>query len=358
MIKSLFMVLVLLLSAVSLPRCASKPKRSRKPVTTVEILPRAARYPQGTNLSINLETKLKNGELKTVEVWVDNVKKLTSAKAKNQLTLKTNNLSMGQHQVRIVATKTDGIKGEKFAKFMIVSDIKPTIYDYNVEKTLPHSTEHFTQGLEIHDGFLFEGTGEKGSSALYKINLESGKVLLEHHLDNQYFGEGITLLNDKLYQLTYKAQKGFVYDATSFTPLASWSYPQNEGWGLTNDGHHLIMSDGSEVLRYLDPKTFEEVRQITVCNNLGPIKYLNELELIKGEIWANVWTTNTIIRIDPESGKVLGEIDLSGLLSIMYQGSNQRIDVLNGIAWDHATDHIYVTGKLWPKIFQIKLTER
>jgi glutamine cyclotransferase len=202
---------------------------------------------------------------------------------------------------------------------------------------------------------LYEGTGQEGTSNIYLLNLQTGKSIQEYKLDNNYFGEGITILNNKIFQLTYKNQIGFTYDLKTFKPLSTWKYKSKEGWGLTNDGHSLIMSDGTENIYFINPDTFQEERKIQVCNEHSLIKNINELEYIKGEIWANIWTTDTIIIIDPKTGKITGEINLSGLSGTILQSQREKIDVLNGIAWNPATDKIYVTGKLWPKLFEIKL---
>ena len=202
--------------------------------------------------------------------------------------------------------------------------------------------------------FLYEGTGQEGKSGIYKEMLTTGKIIQEHKLEDQYFGEGITILNGKLYQLTYKTRIGFIYDLNSFDLLKSWTYKSLEGWGLTNDGKNLIMSDGTEFLTFIDPQTFNIVKTLQVSNDQRVINNLNELELINGEIWANIWLTNEIVRIDSKTGKVTGEINLTGLLG-SFARPNSDEDVLNGIAFDPVKEKIYVTGKLWPKLFEIQL---
>jgi glutamine cyclotransferase len=188
--------------------------------------------------------------------------------------------------------------------------------------------------------------------------LKTWKIVKEHKLDNQYFGEGITIFDDKLFELTYKSKIGFVYDLNTFQLLKTWTFKSAEGWGLTNDGHSLIMSDGTEYLTYLDPVTLSTIKKIQVCSNSGVMKNLNELEYIKGEIWANIWTTDKIVRINPNTGEIVGEIDLGGLLGAGRYNQNNEVDVLNGIAFDLVKNKIYVTGKLWPKIFEIELVKK
>jgi glutaminyl-peptide cyclotransferase len=225
-------------------------------------------------------------------------------------------------------------------------------FTYEVVKAYPHDNEAFTQGLVFHQGALYESTGLNGSSSLRRVELETGKVLKKIEVPSRFFAEGLALFNGRLYQLTWQTQRGFVYDLDSFDKLREFSYA-GEGWGLTRDANSLIMSDGSSRIRFLDPDTFEVRSLITVQDNGRDVVQLNELEYIKGEIYANVWMTDRVARIDPQSGKVNAWIDLSGLLP---PGARQDpMAVLNGIAYDEASDRLFVTGKLWPKLFEIKL---
>ena len=223
---------------------------------------------------------------------------------------------------------------------------------YKVVNTFPHDREAFTQGLAFEDGVLYEGTGRNGRSELRKIELETGSVLQTRKLPDEFFGEGITVYGDNIIQLTYLSKIGFVYKKDTFELLREFNYP-TAGWGITNDGKHLIMSDGTLKLYFLDPKTFEQVRQIEVYDRGISVWWLNELEYVEGQIYANVWPTERIARISPETGRVLGWIDMKGLLT--QQDYNRQIDVLNGIAYDKKNGRLFVTGKFWPKLFEIKL---
>jgi len=225
-------------------------------------------------------------------------------------------------------------------------------YTYVIVNQFPHDPQAFTQGLVYSDGFFYEGTGLYGRSSLRKVRPENGEVIKKRELTENLFGEGITIYQEKIIQLTWRENLGLVYDRESFEVLEVFSYP-TEGWGLTHDGKHLIMSDGSSTLTFLDPETYKPVRQIEVTSSKGPVKNLNELEYIKGEIYANIWLTDYIVRIDPQTGKVTGWIDLSGLLHPEITGGME--DVLNGIAYDQEEDRIFVTGKLWPLLFEIQL---
>ncbi|MEZ4746354.1 MAG: glutaminyl-peptide cyclotransferase [Calditrichia bacterium] len=226
-------------------------------------------------------------------------------------------------------------------------------YSYRVVNVYPHDISAFTQGLVFADGFLYEGTGMNGESGLRKVNIENGQVLESHLLDEKYFGEGVTIFEDRIIQLTWKSKTGFAYDRESFGLIEEFYYP-TEGWGLTTDGERLIMSDGTAKIYFLDPFSFVETSFIEVSENGKPfLGQLNELEFIDGEIFANVWPTNQILRISPVTGKILGKIDLTGLLNPGDQHPN--IDVLNGIAYDHQNKRLFVTGKRWPKLFEIEL---
>lgn len=227
-------------------------------------------------------------------------------------------------------------------------------YGYKVINIYPHDEDAFTQGLVYDKGVLFEGTGGYGASTLRRVDLETGEVQRQSNLPPWIFGEGIALWDDSIIQLTWRSQMGFVYDKESFARTGNFSY-RTEGWGLTSDESRLIMSDGSDVLYFLDPETFQVKGQVRVKDSSGFVRGLNELEYINGEVYANIWTSNRIAIISPESGMVRAWIDLEGLLPEEDQaGAN----VLNGIAYDADNDRLFVTGKLWPRLFEIDLVEK
>jgi glutamine cyclotransferase len=228
------------------------------------------------------------------------------------------------------------------------------MYGYQIQHVYPHDPDAFTQGLEYVDGVLYEGTGLNGKSSIRKVALETGKVLQKRDVSPEHFGEGITVWKNDLIELTWKSHVAFVYDRATFQPKKQFAYA-GEGWGLTHDGTNLIMSDGTDELRVLDPVTFAERRRIKVTAAGAPLRELNEVEVVKGEIFANVWQTDYVARIAPDTGKVVGYIDLRGLLTATERA---RTDVLNGIAYDEAHDRLFITGKLWPKIFEIKLVKK
>jgi len=226
------------------------------------------------------------------------------------------------------------------------------VYTYKVINAYPHDRSAFIEGLVFEDGLLYEGTGLHGCSTLRRMKLETGEILQICELSPQFFGEGVTIYGNKIIQLTWQSNIGFVYDKYSFKLLQEFNYP-DEGWGITHDGKHLIMSDGTSTLHFLDPETFEEISQIEVSANDIPVIRINELEYIQGEIYANIWQTERIARIDPLTGQVTGWIDLKGILS--PEDNSETVDVLNGIAYDAENDRLFVTGKFWPKLFEIEL---
>ncbi len=247
------------------------------------------------------------------------------------------------------------------------------VYSYEVVKSYPHDPKAFTQGLIFRDGFLYEGTGEEGESTLRKVEIATGKVVQKHDLSEEIFGEGITAIGDKIYQISWRDGMAWEYNLADFKLLREMQYT-GEGWGLTTDGTQLIMSDGTHLLKFIDPQTFKTTRTVPVMQDSGkPLYLLNELEWVKGEIWANVWhseetetgTTqgrmpnlgkpNIIARIDPANGRVVGWIDLAGISPDDQDEDREHENTLNGIAYDEASDRIFVTGKNWKKLFEIKL---
>ena len=226
------------------------------------------------------------------------------------------------------------------------------VQSYQVQRTYPHDPGAFTQGLFIRDGILYESTGQEGESTVRKVRLEDGKVLQSVSLPPSQFGEGSTDWGKEIISLTWRSGVGYRWDRATLKPLGSFRYP-GEGWGLTQDGRNLILSDGTATLRFLDPATFKERRRVRVTANGKPVTQINELEWVKGEILANIWQTDLIARIDPQSGAVKGWIDLSGLNRLA--GGDSVDNVLNGIAYDAKNDRLFVTGKRWSKLFEIKL---
>ncbi len=244
--------------------------------------------------------------------------------------------------------------GPGFAASQVPGAASLPTYNYTIVKTYPHDRDAYTQGLQYVDGVLYEGTGLHGRSSIRRVRLDTGEVLQRRDIAEQYFGEGITIRKQELFQLTWQSGIGFVYDRDTFTPRRTFSY-RGEGWGLTQDASALIMSDGTEAIRFLEPETFKELRRIKVTAGGAPVKQLNELEYVKGEILANVYQTDYVARIDPKTGRVTAWIDFRGLLTPREQTT---AEVFYVIAYDEKGDRLFVTGTLWPKLFEVKLTLR
>jgi glutamine cyclotransferase len=347
-----FIVLSIFISSFS---CSNSPARSRKPVVQIKIESIHRKIIFGDDLNIGITVKIKDGNLKETKLYVDSVL-ITSDKNAEFTYLLKKFENIGKHTLKAVSVKDDGVEGIYYKTFEVLSDIVPEAYGYEVVQTYPHNETFFTEGLEIHNGFLYESTGENGKSSLNKSELTSGKTVQSVKLSNKYFGEGITIFNNRIFQLTYKTKVGFVYQLENMAVVDSFHFESAEGWGMTHDDKNLIMSDGTNILTYLDPVSFKTVKKLQVYDDKDPVVYLNELEYSDGFIYANVWTTNLLVKIDPKTGKVLSKIDLDGILTM--SNPNTQVDVLNGIAIDPVTKKMFVTAKLFPKLFEIKLVKK
>lgn len=276
-------------------------------------------------------------------------------KAKKMMEVNTKSWSIGTTQISLEAKTKEGKVKRDNRIIKILSDVYPVNYTAEVVKVYPHKTTSYTQGLEFDGDQLYEGTGGMGStgkSMIAKVDLESGETVLREDLGSEFFGEGITIVEDELFQLTWQQNKCFVYDKNSFEKKKEYTYT-GEGWGLCNDGEMLIMSDGSERLYFRDPSNFALKKTIEVYSNMGAVKQLNELEYIEGKIYANVYQSNTIVIIDPKTGIVTGEIDAS-IITLDYRKSGE---VLNGIAYKKSTKQLFITGKNWPSLIEIALVK-
>lgn len=305
---------------------------------------------------IPIELSLRNipNDLDSVYIYLDQklIYSSTEKKERYNFSYQDSLSTVGSHLIKTVLIKKSG-KEEQYLSFIFTSNLIPENYSYSIIKKYPHDPNAYTQGLVFDNGLLYEGTGLRGKSELRLVNLSDGKIIKSVAVINNLFGEGITVVGDKIYQLTYQANKGFVYRKNNFDLIKEFNY-HTEGWGLTTDGKNLIYSDGSEKLFFLDTTHFSIVKTLEVYDDHGAVTRLNELEWIEGEIWANIYTTDDIIRIDPTTGKVIGKINMSGLLSPEdYQGGN--VDVLNGIAYEPKSKKIYVTGKNFPWIWEVQI---
>jgi glutaminyl-peptide cyclotransferase len=265
-----------------------------------------------------------------------------------------NTVTTGRKSLKVTAYRGSRSQNPVTRFLVIYSDIAPKQCRYTVTHTYPHDIEAFTQGLVYDKRVLFEGTGQKTGSSLREVELQTGKVIRQHNLDPSLFGEGIALYRDRIYQVTWENKVGFIYDKATFNVINKIYY-STQGWGLTTVDDKIVMSDGSNILAFYEPDMFTMVSRIEVYDNEKKVDSLNELEYINGEIWANIWMSDLIARIDPLSGKVLSYIDLKGILP--ESDRTPETDVLNGIAWDKEGNRIFVTGKKWPKLFEIRVTQ-
>lgn len=305
----------------------------------------------GDLLEFNYKSNAKS-KMDSIRLTLNN--KLLSTFYNENISWNSQNSTTGKQKLNFTFYWGDSIQQTIVKTLTLHSNIIPTNYTYKVKRTWPHNTKAYTQGLEFCDGFLYEGTGEYGQSMLTKIKLESNEVIQSINLPKDFFGEGITILNNKLYQITWKSSIGFVYDIENLQKLYDFNYP-TDGWGLTNNGKELIMSDGSETIYFLDAEYFSEVKRLEVYDNQGPVHNLNELELVDTLVYANIYGTNNIIAFDVSTGKVIKKINLTGLLN--KTDIKSRVDVLNGIAWNEELKQLVVTGKWWPKLYHIELIE-
>lgn len=302
---------------------------------------------------INVQLRLAGREIPdSVRLYFNGVHFRTLVAEPWSATVDDNVSRLGKIPFKAVAYKGSG-RPQTVARFVnVYSDIVPPVDRYRVVATYPHDIQAYTQGLLCHNGYLYESTGQNGRSSLRQVETETGRIVQRTDLESKYFGEGLALLNEKLYQLTWLTNTGFVYDINTFTLIGNIHY-NTQGWGLTTDGEKLIMSDGTNKLYFLEPDYFTVLSTLEVFDNREAVWQLNELEYINGEIWANIYQTERLARIDPESGRVLSYVDLAGLLT--QKDRHPEIDYLNGIAWEKETGKIFVTGKNWPKLFEIKV---
>jgi len=304
-------------------------------------------------IQINKILKLKvieknNNPIDSVTYFIDGIR------VENSLNL--NKFNLGKHALKAIVYYNK-VNKQLYNTIYFLAAISPTIYSYKVVNSYPHDAKAFTQGLEYHNGFMYESTGQRGESSLRKVELKTGKILKKIKLDKQYFGEGMTIYNDKIYMLTWQKKLGFVFNLNNFELIKKFNYGESkEGWGLTHNNNNLIKSDGTERLWFLDPNTLKEVKYIEAYTNTRKAEEINELEYIDGKIYANVWQKNTILIINPKNGSIEGLIDLKGLNKNLNPKNDN--DVLNGIAYDKQNNRIFVTGKDWDKIYVIKIFKK
>ncbi|MFH2144106.1 MAG: glutaminyl-peptide cyclotransferase [Bacteroidota bacterium] len=306
--------------------------------------------------SINFLFDLKNNNpFDSIILFSGSEKIMSWTNPPYKLTWYAKDLCTGYHNFKFIVYFKNEKIAQKSVSLRFKSDIVPEEYTYTVIKEFPHSIKSYTQGFCFEDGYIYEGTGQYGESSILKYKLETNELVQSYNNEGSIFGEGIEIVDDRIIQLTWQSGVGFVYEKQSFKKISKFNI-QTEGWGLVYDGKQLIMSDGTNNLHYLETSVFSTTKTIEVFDNDGPVSKLNELELIEGNIYANIYTKDIIVIIDPATGKVIGRIDLTGILN--PKDKHNRIDVLNGIAWDEKGKRLLVTGKYWPKIYQIALIKK
>lgn len=307
--------------------------------------------------SESIDLEISNTENIAIDsvVYYANETKIAAVKQNQKTTFKLNQLSFGTQEIKALVF-TEGKPNECVTSFELVSEITPKILSYTIVNTYEHDLTSYTQGLEFYNGILYESTGQRGESKVRKINYKTGNVTQNSTLEPQYFGEGLTIFNNKVYQLTWQEKTGFIYNTETLQREKTFTYFKDmEGWGLTHNDKYLIMSDGSNTIYFLDPATQKLVRSINVYTDTSKIDQINELEWIDGKIWANIYQKDAIAIINPENGAVEAVIDLSELKTKVKQ--HEKIDVLNGIAYNPATKTVFVTGKNWDKLFELKVNQ-
>jgi glutamine cyclotransferase len=353
LMKHLFYSVIFFLFCVS---CDDKENKQQNSSPRIKKLSRIASPQHGSRFSISkpisFEIEVQEGSAIDSVLMTYEGKVLHKGAVSDQITVAKLSNKVGRTDIDFTIYLSGGITERKRHSITLISDKKPIEYTYRVINEFPHDEDAFTQGLFIDDGQLFESTGQNGKSSLRQVNLNSGAIVRKIDLDSEFFGEGISLIGSSIYMLTYHAGRCFVFDKDSFEEKQSFFYA-GEGWGMTAVNDTLVMTNGSEIVNFMEPEGFTEVKRIEVYDDKGPIDNINELEYIKGTLYANRWLTNHIYLIDPNTGIVEGVADLTGILSEDLK--NSRTDVLNGIAYDHDTDRLFVTGKYWPRTFEIEL---
>lgn len=337
----------------------SKPQNNsvvaERPASSLRLSGGISIYKGSEPVEMDISVSKNVNSIESIKVYVnDSLFYATNEKKEKYIFSYTDSTGIcGEKRVKSIVRFGDGKEEVQSLSFTIGSDITAENFTFNVIKEYPHDRDAYTQGLEFSGNDFFEGTGLNGHSQLRRVELSSGKVLQKIELEDQFFGEGITIMGDKIFQLTWQNKKGFIYNKKSFELEGEFSY-DTQGWGICNDGEYLIYSDGSNKLFFLDATNYKLHHSIEVYDENGPVYQLNELEYYKGEIWANVYTTNLLVCIDPKTGKVRSRADLGGILK---PEDAVGVDVLNGIAFDQKSGKLFVTGKKYPKLWQIELVK-
>jgi len=311
------------------------------------------RLPYGETLELHINAKEADIDVQKITVSYNNNEIAVFDSFSTPLLVTPESNTVGQHRLKVDIQYNDSLSVTRYAGFIYFSDVEPKNLSYSVLRKFPHDTRAYTQGYAYHNGYIYEGTGQPGHSSVRKINPGNGEVIVSNPMEPQYFGEGITILNNRIYQVTWQAQTGFIYDLEVLNLIKKVKYPFREGWGLTNNGKNLIMSDGSAKIYTLEPEMFTELARTEVFDNKGMVPRLNELEYVNGKLFANIYGQKRIALIEYSSGRVLAYLDLEG---IFPKGIPNDFDhVLNGIAYNPDSQTFYVTGKYWPVVYELEI---
>jgi glutaminyl-peptide cyclotransferase len=312
-------------------------------------------YQINDTINFTIKTKKNNAQVDSTLVYLDGVSIRSEVKSPLAFSSISDFIKVGRQNLRLRIFYDDSLSQTITTRITLLSDIQPTELKFTQLRSIPHDPDASTQGLFYHEEYLYEGTGQETKSKIVKIDPENGNIIRERKLEPELFGEGIALYNDQIFQLTYKKKVGFVYDLETFERIREFDLQTAEGWGLTTNGEHLIVSDGSSALYFYQPEYFNQVNQLDVCNKGALVTSLNELEYTNGSIWANIYGRKYLVRIDAATGKVTGTLDLSSLFP--KDIPEDYAHVLNGIAFNSDRQTFFVTGKLWPLIYEIKINE-
>ena len=305
---------------------------------------------------INVSLKSDTSQIDSIKVMLQGYYATVNPGKELNFTVPSIGLHPGSARLNLTIFITGGKFQDVSLPLRFLSDVKPDEYTYRIIKEYPHNRKYYTQGFEYYNEHFYEGTGQYNESTIRKVVYNTGEVIKSRSLESDIFGEGITILNGRLFQVTYRNKVGFVYDSETFELLRKIYFQNQEGWGLTNNGSEIIMSDGTNKIYFMDPEYFSVLRKIEVFDNIQEIDSLNELEFMDNLIYANRYQTDQIVMIDPQNGKVVGKVNMKGLLK--QSDKQPSTDVLNGIAWDSEKKRLFVTGKYWPKVFHVELIKR
>lgn len=309
----------------------------------------------GQDINVQLSYKSKVSQLKNINFYIDNQLIKSVSNKNNSIKIDAKKLLPGNHTLKTIATTKKGKTGTNYKTILMVSDIEPKTGTFELIETISHNTESFTEGFEFYKGKLYEGTGNYKESKLIVYDPDREKIYKEKKIEDFYFGEGITIFNNKLYQLTYKAQKVLVYDVNTLEKINEFKFTSKEGWGLTHNDQHLIMSNGSYKLFFINPENFKTVYTLEVTNHKNVMNQINELEYVNGYIYANVWLSQTILKIEAKTGRIVTTYNMNEIIKNMNY--SYRTDVLNGIAYNTENELFYLTGKYYPSTFKVKFSE-